>query len=114
MLIGMGLIAWFRNIFTEQEDPLETETKLAFLRLEQELQSQTVTEIVERLKHAEEFKNLVANAFSNLDNRLDNVEKMAGFLYEKIGEYEGRVASLEDRTTSHEFSKLVADATEEN
>lgn len=113
----MGLIGWFHSIFSKKEkvpEQMDIAAKIMILKLGQDLHADTITELLDRMKHAEEFRSLVANACTNFDSRLDSLEKMTGFLYEKAAEQEGRIDSVEESNTSSEFAKLVASTTEEN
>ena len=113
---SMGLIQWFKELFSKKDIPseqYETATRLTVLKLGQDLHAQTINDIIDRLKNNEEFKSMVANAFNNIDNRVDSLEKMAGFLYEKTAEQETRVDALEERAVSDDFSKLAAGIKEE-
>ncbi len=106
---SMYIFQWIKNLFSkEKKEDAELEQQVAIVRLSQEIHAETIAHLIESLKNSDEFRSLVINAISNLDNRLDQAEKLINYMYDKSSEYDSRLESLENRTTKEEFSKLVA------
>ncbi len=104
----MSLLAWFKKLFgKKEEEESDLSAKITFLKLSQDIHADTISGIIESLKTNEEFRSMVANAVTNIDNRVDQLEKMAGFLYEKSTEMDSRLGELEDETTTDQFTSLV-------
>ena len=101
----MGLINRFMALFRKKEDSKVTEIDI--LRLHQEIHAETMVHIMESLKNNDSFKSLVANAVTSLDNRIDQLEKVTNFLYDRAAEQEQKLSTLEDRTTKAEFTELA-------
>lgn len=106
----MRLIEWFKGIFKKKKDPPSEIDFLKMIVLIKNIldnHSSVLASLKEKTNQGDEFRSLVSNGFTNLDNRIDALEKMAGYLYDKSTDQEDRLVTVEETTTSNEFSKLA-------
>ena len=105
----MGLRNWLKSLWKKEEDT-DLEKKVMMLDISRQGHAQVIADCLERADQTDNFKHIVANAVSKQDDRLEHLEKMAGFLYEKLQEVDGKVSDLHDRTTATEFHVMKHDA----
>lgn len=104
---------FLRKLFQRKSRPIlqpsEIETILLTTTITLDLHQQAMSLVIADVKKLNEFRDLVANAVSHLDSRLESLEKTSTFIYEKLQEIEQRIDDsdatvLEEKLTSFEGS----------
>lgn len=95
-------------------EDLDLKDKLEVIELGMDMLAESCASTTEKTKDLPQYQTLVSNAITNIDSRVEQLEKLVNILYDRLVEIEEKVFEKDETNTQEEFMRYAQTLKTEN